>query len=421
VARTEPIEATEPTKKLGSNFYKLLVASAISNFGDGVRLTAIPLLAATLTRDPGLIAGVTLASTLPWLLFALTAGALVDRLDRRQTMWTMQVFRFVLMVGLSIAILLDLTSTGVLVTLYIVSFLLGAAEVMFDNAAQAIMPSVVRKDQLQVANGRLYAAEEVFNRFAGPPAGSFLFVAVATLPFIIDAASFGLGAILIFTMAGSYRPPRDASAPPTRLRTEVAEGLRWLWNHKLLRTLGIMTGVHNLTSNATFSLFVLYALEILDLSEEGFGILMASMAIGGLVGSLIGHRLARLFGDGVSFYVITLVAAGINLVIGLTSSAIVVGVISVIFGVGIAWWNVIAVSLRQSVVPDRLLGRVNSVYRLLAWGTMPLGAVLAGLLGELFGLRAPYFFAAILLVGLSLYMLPYVSDRSIAQARAEAE
>ncbi|MGH2698953.1 MAG: MFS transporter [Actinomycetota bacterium] len=420
MARKEPVDAKEPTKKLGSNFYKLWVASAISNFGDGVRLTAIPLLAATLTRDPGLIAGVTFASTIPWLLFALMAGALVDRLDRRQTMWKMQVFRLLLMVGLSITILLDLTSTGALATLYIASFLLGVAEVMFDNAAQAIMPTVVRGDQLQVANGRLFAAEEVFNRFAGPPVGSFLFVAAAALPFIVDAVSFGVGAILIFSMTGSYRPARDASVPPTRLRTDVAEGLRWLWSHKLLRTLGIMTGVHNLTSNATFSLFVLYALEILDLSAEGFGILLAAMAIGGLVGSLTGHRLARLFGDGVSFYVITLGAAGVNLVIGLTSSAVVVGAVSIVFGVGIAWWNVIAVSLRQSVVPDRLLGRVNSVYRLLAWGTMPLGAVVGGTLGEIFGLRATYFFSFGALLLLAVAILPVISNRSLAEAKAAA-
>ena len=421
MARTEPVDATEPTKKLGSNFYKLWVASAISNFGDGVRLTAIPLLAASLTRDPGLIAGVSFASSVPWLLFALTAGALVDRLDRRHTMWTMQVFRMVLMAGLGIAVLLDLTSAGLLVTLYVVSFFLGVAEVMFDNAAQAIMPSVVHKDQLQVANGRLFAAEEVLNRFAGPPAGSFLFVAAMALPFIVDAVSFGLGALLILSMTGSHRPERDAAAPPTKIRADVAEGLRWLWNHKLLRTLAIMTGVHNLTSNATFSLFVLYALEILDLSAEGFGILLAAMAVGGLVGSLAGPRLARLFGDGVSFYVITLGAAGVNLVIGLTSSALVVGGVSIVFGVGITWWNVIAVSLRQSVVPDRLLGRVNSVYRLLAWGTMPLGAALGGFLGGLFGLRSPYFFSTVVLVALALYMLPNVSDRSIAQARAGAE
>jgi MFS family permease len=421
VALTKPVDEAAASKKLGPNFYKLLVASAISNFGDGVRLTAIPLLATTLTRDPGLIAGITLASTIPWLLFALTAGALVDRLDRRQTMWTMQVFRMVLMVGLCVTILNDLTSTGMLVMLYIVSFLLGVAEVMFDNSAQAIMPSVVRKDQLQVANGRLYAAEELFNRFAGPPAGSFLFVAAAAAPFIVDAVSFGLGAILIFSMAGSYRPARDAATPPTKIRTDVAEGLRWLWKHKLLRTLGIMTGVHNLTSNATFSLFVLYALEILDLSEEGFGILMAAMAVGGLVGSLTGHRLARLFGDGLSFYVITLGAAGVNLIIGLTSSALVVGIVSIVFGVGIAWWNVIAVSLRQSIVPDRLMGRVNSVYRLLAWGTMPLGAIVGGLLAELFGLRAPYFFSAAGLLLLAVAILPVISNHSLAQAKAEAD
>jgi MFS family permease len=421
VARTNAAGVTAPSKKLGGNFYKLWAASAISNFGDGIRLTALPLLAATLTRDPGLIAGVFFASSAPWLLFALTAGALVDRLDRRITMWTMQVVRMALMAVLTAVILADLGSTAMLWTLYVVSFFLGTGEVLFDNAAQAIMPAVVRKNQLQVANGRLYSVEEATNRFAGPPVGSFLFAAAAALPFIVDAASFGVGAVLIFSITGSYAPARAGSPASTSIRLEIAEGLKWLLQHRILRTLAVMTGVSNLTHSATYAIFVLFALEILHLSEWGFGVILAASAIGGLVGGLVAPRLARFFGDGKSFYIITISAAVAELVIGLTSNAVIVAVAMIAFGLGAMWWNVIAVSLRQSIVPDQLLGRVNSVYRLLAWGTMPLGAAVGGILGRAFGLRAAYFFSAIVLALLTLYMLPIVSDRSIAAARAEAE
>jgi MFS family permease len=421
VARTNAAGATAPSKKLGGNFYKLWAASAISNFGDGIRLTALPLLAATLTRDPGLIAGVFFASSAPWLLFALTAGALVDRLDRRITMWTMQVVRMALMAVLTAVILADLGTTAMLWTLYVVSFFLGTGEVLFDNAAQAIMPAVVRKNQLQVANGRLYSVEEATNRFAGPPVGSFLFAAAAALPFIVDAASFGVGAVLIFSITGSYAPARAGSPASTSIRLEIAEGLKWLLQHRILRTLAVMTGVSNLTHSATYAIFVLFALEILHLSEWGFGVILAASAIGGLVGGLVAPRLARFFGDGKSFYIITISAAVAELVIGLTSNAVIVAVAMIAFGLGAMWWNVIAVSLRQSIVPDQLLGRVNSVYRLLAWGTMPLGAAVGGILGRTFGLRAAYFFSAIVLALLTLYMLPIVSDRSIAAARAEAE
>ncbi|MGH2750338.1 MAG: MFS transporter [Actinomycetota bacterium] len=421
MARAQTPPSARRTTGLGGNFYKLWVASAVSNFGDGVRLTALPLLAATLTRDPGLVAGVSFASGAPWLLFALTAGALVDRFDRRRTMWIMQVWRMVLMVALSLAIVAGLGTVPLLATLYLASFLLGVGEVMFDNAAQAIMPGVVRKDQLQVANGRLYAVEEVTNRFAGPPFGSFLFVASAALPFIFDAVSFGIGALLIFAMAGSYAPPRGVSASPTKIRHEIAEGIRWLWGHRVLRTLAMMTGVSNLVSNATHSIFVLFALELLGLSEWGYGVLIAVSSVGGLIGSLLGARLARLFGDGRSLYVIVLVMAAGDLAIGVTSSALVVAVAMSTFGLGAMWWNVIAVALRQSVVPDRLLGRVNSVYRLLAWGTIPLGAAVGGLLGELFGLRAAYFFSAAVLVVLALAVTPVISNRSLAEARARSD
>lgn len=405
----------------GSNYYKLWVASAVSNLGDGVRLAALPLLAAAITRDPGLVAGVTFAGSIPWLLFALVAGVIVDRVDRRWMMWTVQTFRMSLMAALSLAIIAGLKGLPLLALVYLVSFFLGVGETLFDNAAQTIMPSVVRKDQLQVANGRLYAVEEVTNRFAGPPLGSFLFVSALALPFVFDAATFGVAALLIFAMTGTHAPVRAKGTTRAKFRSDIAEGLRWLWNHRVLRTLGIMTGVSNLTTSATFSIFVLYALEILDLTEAGYGVLLAVSAVGGVIGSLAGPRLVRLFGDGPSFYAIIGLSVAQNLAIGFTSSSVIVTIALISLGLGVMWWNVIAVALRQSIVPDQLLGRVNSVYRLLAWGTMPVGAALGGFLGDAFGLRSTYFVSAAIMAILAVAILPVINNRTIAVARRAAE
>ncbi|MDQ4058259.1 MAG: MFS transporter [Actinomycetota bacterium] len=421
MAKTDTGQSTQRGRSLGSNYYKLWVASAVSNLGDGVRLAALPLLAASITRDPGLVAGVEFAASIPWLLFALLAGVIVDRVDRRWMMWTVQTFRMTLMAALGLAIIAGLEGLSLLALVYLVSFFLGVGETLFDNAAQTIMPSVVRKDQLQVANGRLYAVEEVTNRFAGPPLGSFLFVSALALPFVFDAASFGVGALLIFAITGSHAPVREEGAARAKIRADIAEGLRWLWNHKVLRTLGIMTGVSNLTTSATFSIFVLYALEILDLTEAGYGVLLAVGAAGGVIGGLVAPRLARLFGDGPSFYAVIGISVAQNLAIGLTSSPAVVAIALIGLGLGVMWWNVIAVSLRQSIVPDQLLGRVNSVYRLLAWGTMPAGAALGGFLGETFGLRSAYFVSAAIMAILAVAILPVINNRTIAAARRAAE
>jgi MFS family permease len=417
---TEAAAQETPPRGLGTNYLKLWSASAISNLGDGVRLTAMPLLAATLTRDPALVAGVSLASGLPWLLFALIGGAIADRVDRRGLMWSVQVVRMALMGLLSVAILVGWRDRSLLYLLYAVAFLLGTAETLFDNAAQAIMPSVVSRDQLEKANGRLYAAEMVTNQFAGPPLGGFLFAAAFAAPFILDAASFAIAAVLIVLMNGAFRPARAEAQKRPTLRTDIAEGLRWLWRHKLLRTLAAMVGVFNLTFTATFSIFVLYALEILDLGPTGFGVVLAAGSGGSVVGSLFASRVARRIGTGPSLFLSVSVSGVAALITGLTSSAIVVGAMGFLVGVGVVLWNVITVSLRQSIVPDHLLGRVNSAYRLLAWGTMPLGAAVGGLMGRTFGLRSPWFLAAGALMTMAVIALPVVNSKSIEAARAES-
>jgi MFS family permease len=345
---------------LGPDFHRLWAASTISNLGDGVRLAALPLLAASLTSAPGPVAGIRVAASLPWLLLALVAGVAVDRLDRRRLLWTVQAGRGALVAALGLAVAGGVDGAVLLGLAYLVAFGLGAGEVLADNAAQALLPSLVPSDRLQAANGRLYAAQELANRLAGPPLGGVLFVAAAAAPFLLDAASFAVGAGLLF-LVGAGRPqpaapPVDsrehapsgsatlphrgpepgpapleaasrtgpeqaapAAAPGGGVRRQVAEGLAWLWGNRRLRSLAVWTGVFNLTSGATSAIVVLYALEVLELGEAGFGVLLGLGALGGVAGGAFGPRLARRLGDGVSLVAITVAGGAANLVLGLTA------------------------------------------------------------------------------------------------------
>jgi len=381
-----------------------------------VREAALPLLAASLTRDPAAVAAVAFAGRLPWLLFSLVSGALVDRLDRRRVMWQVDTGRALVVTALAAAVLLDATSIPLLV---VVAFVLGTGENLFDNAAQALMPAVVPRERLEEANSRLYVAQITSAEFVGPPLGSFLFGVVAvSAPFFVDAGSFFAAAALVLAIAGVYRAPHRQPQEHARLTTEIGEGLRWLWSHRLLRTLAVMLGVWNLLTTASAAVFVLFATADLHVSKAGYGLLFSAGAVGSIVGSLLATRIIRWIGPGRSLLVAVVVSGLANLVVALTSSAYLVGVMGAIGSmVGIVW-NVITVSLRQAIIPDELLGRVNSVYRFLGWGMMPIGAALGGAIAAAFGLRATYWVGGAVLLAMALLTFRTVNNKAIAQARA---
>jgi MFS family permease len=408
-----------PRVRLGANYVRLWSAATVSNLGDGVTLAALPLLAASLTRSPTSIAAISLAGTLPWLLFALLGGALADRLDRRRTMAYVDGFRMLAMGALAVLVL---TGTETLPLIALVAFALGTAETLFDNAAQAILPNVVDTGVLEVANGRLYAAEVVSNQFVGPPLGAFLFAAAAAAPFLVDAGTFGLAALAVVGMRGSFRPVRELDADQARpsIRADIAEGLRWLRRHELLRTLALVLGMLNLLEAGVMAVLVLYALEVLDISQQGYGVLLTAAGVGALAGSLLARRFSALVGPGTLLIVAVITIGAATLVPAIWANPVAVGAsLAVVGAVGVAW-NVVTVSLRQAIVPDALLGRVNSAYRLLGWGTMPIGALLGGVLARTFGLRAPFVVGGIVPIVIGLVMIPWVNNRRIAAARDEA-
>jgi MFS family permease len=453
---------------LGARYWKLWTASTISNLGDGTSTIAYPWLATVLTRDPLLIAGVGVASRLPWLLFSLHAGAIVDRSDRRRLMITMNLARTGITAVVVAMILLDAMSIP---ALYLAAVLLGCAEVLYDNSAQTIMPRLVAPDRLERANGNLWGAEQVTNQFIGPPLGGLLIGIGLAVPFILDTVTFAAAALLLVLIGGTYRAGtdpdmtgRDTTGPDTTgpdttgpdttgpdstgpdttgpdstgpekagpgnpeerrrpMRAEIAEGFRWLWGHELLRTLAIVLGIINLAATLAFATFVLFVQEVLDLGPAGFGLLSTATAVGAVLGSALTANVTKRIGPGACL--ITTLAAGIivPLVIGVTSSAIVVGVVSVAYGFTVVLWNVITVSLRQSIIPDHLLGRVNSVYRFFGWGGLPIGALVGGALvsliepfgGRELALRSPFLVCA----GIHLVVLVAIGSR-LSTSRIEA-
>lgn len=376
--------------------------------------TALPLLVVTITTEPVAVAMVSVFSTLPWLLFALLAGALVDRLDRKRVMVVADLIRAGLVAVLGILVV---TGSANLFIIYAIAFLLSSVETMFDTSGEAIIPLMVPRGTLPRANSRLQATQWVANSFVGPPVGAFLFTAVASLPFFLDSISFVLASALVAAIAGTYRAERVA--PERSIWGDIGEGLEWLYNQKLLFTLSIMAGVTNLLGMGIIAVFILFIQEEIGLGNIGYGVILSVVGVGGLLGAIIAPQIIKLLGPGGTLQGIVIASGVLALILGFVSNAIAVAVIAGLYGLAITGWNVVAVSLRQELVPDELRGRVASVARLLAWGTQPIGSLLGGLIAAAFGLRAPFFVAAVAWLALAAITAPIVNNRSIAALRAE--
>ena len=372
--------------RLGRNFRWLFASSSVSNVADGIMLAAGPLLVASVTRDPLLVAMAVFLQQLPWLLFGMLAGALIDRLDRRLLTITVDLCRATVL-----GLLATTVATGV-VEVWVVllaMFLLGTAETFADNASSTLVATVVPKEHLGVANSRFFGSSILGNQLAGPPIGAFLFATGNAIPFGVNAACFLLAAVLISRM----RLPAVVRERTARsMRHDVAEGMRWLWGHPPVRTLALTLTAFNVTFGAAFSVYVLYAHERLGLGEVGFGLLMTVGAVGSLVGSTAYQWLERRFTMAQLMRIGLVVETVTHLVLVLTTTAWVAGLMMAIFGVHAMVWGSTSTTVRQRAVPEHLLGRVTSVYLIGAVGGLALGSLLGGLIAQWWGILAPFWF-----------------------------
>ena len=406
---------------LGSRYYRLFSSAIVSNLGDGITMVAYPWLASAVTRSPILIALIAVVSRLPWMLFSLPAGVITDRLDRKKLIVSMDVLRGIFTLGVGVLVLaqqdqlpgLNELATTTIETNYVLygvlliaTFATGCAEVLRDNSAQTLLPSIVEKSQLEKANGRLWSAESVVNTFIGPPLGSFIIGIAIFLPFFVNAGTFFVAAALIATLSGSFAAKADpvSTHQRTNWRIDLKEGLSWLWRHQLLRPLAIILGLINGLSAMSAAAYILFAQEILKTSVLEFAILGTGGAFGGILGGMVAHKISAKLGTGPSLG-LTMLAGGILMAAtGLVSAWVLVWIFSFVTTLLAVLWNVITVSLRQQIIPDHLLGRVNSAYRFFGWGMMPIGSLIGGAviaIAELFisrewALRSPFLIGGVL-------------------------
>ncbi len=379
---------TAAPRSLGGDYWRFWTASAFSNLGDGIRLGALPLLALALTDDARLIGGVVAVTTLPWFLFGPIGGVIVDRGNRRTLMVAGQVARAAL-----VALLVGLIAAeqATIWWVYVVAFGLGCGEIIVDSSSQAAIPQLVRPDQLDRANAHLIAAVTVLDQVAGVTLGAVLFSVSTGLPFVVDAATFVVGAALLLAVR---RPLQGARTATSSVRADIGEGFRFLLGHELLRGLTGAVAMTNLAATTASGVFVILIVDELRAPEATYGVVLGVGAVGGIVGSLIAGRLVDVVGR--SRLLRSLPAA---LVTGFVTNALapaawVVGISFFVVSFAIVVFNVPGRALRQAVTPEHLLGRVVATFRMVGMGVVPVGAFLGGVITEASNVRVANWAAA---------------------------
>jgi len=383
----------------GARFWRMYGSSATSNLADGIGRTGIPLLAATYTRDPVAISGLISFTFLPWLLFALPSGAVIDRTDRRYAMAAANVARSIAAAALCILVL---THSGSIGLLYVIAFALGSAETVYDSATRALLPHVVDTAKLDGANGLLTIEETLGQTFLGAPLGSALFTLAAVAPFAVNAGGFFIAAALILTLRGSFRPQRTATR--MSMRHEIGEGVRWLRHHDLLRGLTLISAATGFVQTMSSGVLVLYVLEVLHLPPGDFGFVLLGAGVGALIGGAATPLLAKRFGRPTMLTTgATLSAVALGLM-ALTSNGYVATALFALCSAGIMVWNVLTMSLRQALIPPELFGRVQGAYRTLVWGAIPLGSLAGGALASATSLPSVFAVAGIGLLAMAVLL-----------------
>jgi MFS family permease len=406
---------------LGSRFAKLWTASTTSALGSGLATIAAPLFVAAHTRDPLIVSATTGVAWLPWLLFALPGGVLVDRVDRRRLMVTIDWIRVAVMGVLATALLAGWSSIALL---DVALFLINTGEIVFRSASQAMIPAVVPRARLERANGWLVGGTTLMQNMIAGPLGGFLFVLAACVPFYVNAGTYAASAVLVGLVAGTYRAARpagggDHTRPALRVREELAEGFRWLAGQRVLRTMTVLIGLLNLTLTAATAVLVLLVKERLNLGPVGYGTLFTCMAAGALVGSACGDWLIRRITATWTIRIGLLVEAGLHLVLATSRSAYLVGAMLFAFGVHGALWTIVGSSLRQRLTPPEMMGRVASTSLFIAAGGNCVGAVLGGVIAARFGITAPYWAGFVVAALVSAGTWRVFNRAAVAEAYAE--
>lgn len=435
--------ATETAKRppLGPAFGRLWTAAAFSNLADGVGRTAVPLIAATLTRDPLAIAAIGALAFLPWLVFGLPAGMLVDRFDRRLLMAIANTLRAGVALLLAALTVLDALTIWWLFAAVVV---FGIGETLFDNATNAIVPALVERRSLDRANGRLQAAQVTIDNFVATPIGGVLFAVSLALPLWVGAAGYlipiGLAVLLPLaaarplrdraldaasapTAAGTVTEPAgniDEPAPAVPARASAREAAAYLWRHRFLRSMVAFTVVVGSAFAFAQAPTILYFLDELDVVPAAIGVVTAGIGLGALVGSIIAPMLVERFGRGAVMLGANIVAAA-GLAGVWAAPGIITGIVAyALLAAAVSCWNVPWGALRQAIVPNELFGRVLGIMRTVTWGLFPFATMIGGLVARI-DLRLPFLIAAGVTLLAALVAAPLLLEATRHAATEDAD
>jgi hypothetical protein len=426
-------------KESNKNFNLLLTASTFSNLADGIAGFAYPWLFSLLTRDPLLISIVSVLVNLPRLIFVLYAGVIADKVNRQKILIFTRLGQVFLTSIFIVLIYLNLdyipkevqfnepqfeSKFLIISAAYLLAFMFGLLEVTRDNAAQAFLPQIVSKDNLPKANGRLFGIEIVTNNFLGTPVGGFLIGFSLITPFIFDTLLMLVSVFFITGIKGKFERPEDINKDQNTSEM-IKEGVEWLKNNTLLKRLAIYTGIANFFGSMQFPIMILFAQELIGLNAIQYSFLAYGAAIGGLVGSQVANKINAKLEESKTL-LISVALFGIGMFAPyVTSNPFIVAGSFGLSSFGSVLWNVQAVSIRQALIPDNLLGRVNSVYRLLALGLNPIGAIFGGAIVKIldnsfsreFALRFPFLLGGIFMLILFLSAPRLLSQKLINKTK----
>jgi len=401
------------SEPLGATFNKLWSATLASNVSDGLLKTAAPLLATTLTRDPVTIAALSAIVMLPWLFFAIPIGSLVDRVDRRKAMWLANAIRLLAAAALTVSIATETVSIPVL---YFVAFVIGAAEVLYDTTAQALIPQMLKPEQLERGNSRLSIGATMVGELIGAPLSGILYAVAIVLPFVSGSLAMVLAVILVALIPGSYKAVQrlDDLGEPVAKSTLLADmrfGIRYLYEDKTLLKLVLFTTTVGFFFSTTGSTMVLFMLDELDVPFALFGFVFLSGAAGNVLGSIFAPKLSTRFGR-MNIMALSIFLSGFIIALGGLSPNVWVWIVLAVFGgMVMAQWNILLMSTYHQIIPNELFGRIHGTRRTLVWGLMPIGALLGGVFA-LIDLRAPMIIGGTISAIIALFGVPFIRSLS---------
>jgi predicted MFS family arabinose efflux permease len=391
------VETVVPAR-LGASFRWLLASSWTTNFGDGVAVAAGPLLVASLTQDAFLVSLAALLRWAPPMIFGLYAGVLSDRLNRRYIVMAADGLRAVVLIGLVVTMI-----TGWITPLValVAMALLATAEVFADNTSATLVPMLVKRDDITLANSRIYTGFVTLNQLVGPPIGAALFAAGRAWPFVGQAVLVAAGVLLV---AKVVLPPHGREAHETAggVWRDIAEGFRWTIRNAAVRTLSLTILMFNVTFGAAWSVLVLYAQQRLGLGAVGFGLLTTVSAVGGVVGTTLYGWITKHVSLGNIMRIGLIVETFTHLVFAVTTSPWLASAVFFVFGAHAFIWGTTSITVRQRAVPERLQGRVGSVNTISVFGGLVVGSAIGGVLATHYGVTAPFWFA---FVGSAIFLV----------------